>query len=94
VPLHQLEEKWEAHWKGVGHVWLADHERHISEIDSASPSSGGTGRPGKREALAEVYRAKVPKGNRGRSWNEALRVFELEYGISGSVETLKRGIKD
>lgn len=86
-------DKWAAHWSNIGSRRLADHRRFVMDGGASENASGQIGRPRKREALADCYRALFPQGNRGLPWKQVLREIELQYGISGSVETLKRGLK-
>ncbi len=93
VPERWFIERWDAHWPSIGRIALANRQRSILDIGSPEPTSSQVGRPRKREALANCYRAMFPEGNRGIPWKQVLREIERQHGISGSVETLKRGLK-
>jgi len=87
-------ENWESHWMGIGKRKIAEERKLFAEMRAGNASPNQVGRPRKREAMAEYFRTIFPNGRQGRPWKEVLNEIQSTYGISGSIETLKRGLKN
>ena len=51
-----------------------------------------TGRPRKRDLIAESYKVKFPKGHEPMTWKEVCLEISSELGATVTVDTLKRGL--
>ena len=92
VPEEIYASGWAEYWNAIGQRALARHAELLREMRGENNPVQTVGRPRKRDALAEHYRALFPGGNEGRSWKEVMNEIEKRFGISGSIDTLKRGL--
>lgn len=95
IPQEYYDRNWATHWDQIGDRKLTEYRMlALNEDQSSEDTSNPIGRPRKQEIMAECYNTHFPDGHAGYSWKKVLNEIEAHSGIRGSVETLKRGLKN
>jgi len=98
IPKSLYDEKWTSHWSNILERKLEDNSKLEYEIQNGPnalyENDGRHGRPRKQEKALLAYRSQFPSGHGQTPWKEVIREIENKAGLSVSVDTLRRAIKN